>query len=174
MSSSKKSLDEQENERLFAPRTFTFEQYVAAIGKEKSTYKRSKENCLYYNGTTYGTIMEVRMAILYDMCRHLLWKSTSNTHDIVESAFYERGWEALPAAEPAAAPYSKHFKELAETYDLTDPLQVKLHLLWKITTDLAAKFLEHKKNKFGLTVLDYYKMHFDMCEEEENRIADQV
>jgi len=90
-----KSLDEQEEERLFSPRKFTLSEYFELIGKRSLEQSRSggDRHWFEFNGFHHHSPQDVQLRCIYMMLQHIMWKLTTNLHDIDQMAFIENGWD---------------------------------------------------------------------------------
>jgi hypothetical protein len=92
-----KSIDDQERERRFTPRSFTFEEYDHAVCDHKAHLQQlSKENEVEwasYDGKHYPDPLAVQLACIYDMLRHLMAKNATTVNDVQTAAFIEHHWD---------------------------------------------------------------------------------
>ncbi len=101
MSSNKSSIDEQEEKRLFTPRTYSFDEYLSALtAREKVLREKSKSDWSRPNVTTHSDPFAVQLEVLYMMMRHIMWKLTTCENDVSEMAFCQHRFErAMEEAE---------------------------------------------------------------------------
>lgn len=130
-----KSLDEQEEERLFSPRKFTLGEYFELMGEAaKRRANKSDRHWFDFNDFHHHSPQDVQLHCIYMMLQHIMWKLSDNLHDIEQMAFIETGWDK--AFEEADRDFWKLGKSETEDQKADDYL-----------AELEAKIGSMRKNR---------------------------
>ncbi|MCW5910951.1 MAG: hypothetical protein KIT62_07750 [Cyclobacteriaceae bacterium] len=92
-----KTPDQIEEERMFAPRQFTHQSYHRLVNeKSKRLYqKHGYKDHLDFNGNTYATTTDVRLAIIYQMLGHIMYKLAATEYDANTHGFFQHNWDQI-------------------------------------------------------------------------------